>query len=435
MKTTFTYGFKRYFANTSWLMAEKVLRMTVALFVVIYVARYLGPERFGLLSYAISFVGLFSAFSTLGLDGIVVRELVKTLEKQHDLIGTVFVLKILGSVLTLGLLAIAVRFTQNDRFTNFLIFIIATGLVFQSFSVIDFYFQSRVQSKYVVFVHFTQMIISLILNVIFVAIKAPLLWFAVVSLINSSVLGLGLVVIYTYKRQQIWRWRTRLRVGKNLLKDSWPLILSGITIAVYTKIDQVMIKEMLDAEAVGNYAAAVRLSEAWYFVPMVICNSLFPAIINAKKRSEELYYRRLQRLYDLTVWMAVVVALPTTFLSNWIIHILYGEQFSLASGVLAIHIWAGVFVFLGVASGKWFLAQNLQIYSFYRTFCGCIVNILLNLLLIQKYGIKGAAISTLISYSFATYFSLFTAPKTYMNLKLMTNSLTFQHVFKNRYTK
>lgn len=75
-------GFRRYFANTSWLFAEKILRMVVGLFVGVWVARYLGPERFGLLSYAQSFVGLFSAFATLGLDEIVVRELVKDESKR-----------------------------------------------------------------------------------------------------------------------------------------------------------------------------------------------------------------------------------------------------------------------------------------------------------------------------------------------------------------
>jgi len=150
----------------------------------------------------------------------------------------------------------------------------------------------------------------------------------------------------------------------SLLKDSWPLILSSMVIAIYMKIDQVMIKEMLDAEAVGNYAAAVRLSEAWYFIPMVISSSLFPAIINAKKISEKLYYDRLQKLYNLMVWMAISIALPMTFLSDWIVNLLYGAKYSEAGDVLMIHIWAGVFVFLGVASGKWFVAENLQLLSF-----------------------------------------------------------------------
>jgi O-antigen/teichoic acid export membrane protein len=205
-----------------------------------------------------------------------------------------------------------------------------------------------------------------------------------------------------------------------------------MAVSIYMRIGQVMIKEMMDAEQVGFYAAAVRLSEAWYFIPMAITASVFPAIINAKKQSDELYYQRLQKLYDLMVWLAVAIALPTTFLAPWVIRVLYGKAFSLAAGVLSIHIWAGVFVFLGVASGQWFIAENLQIYSFYRTLCGCIVNIILNFLLIPRYGVKGAAISTLVSYSFATYFSLLSAKKPFLNFKLMTYSLTLLSTLRKR---
>jgi len=165
-----------------------------------------------------------------------------------------------------------------------------------------------------------------------------------------------------------------------------------------------MIKEMLDSEAVGQYAAAVRISEAWYFIPMVICSSLFPAILNAKKQSEALYYSRLQRLYDMMVWMAIAVALPMTFLSDDIVRFLYGEAYSQSASVLMIHIWAGVFVGLGVASGKWYLSENLQQLLFLRTLCGGITNVALNIILIPVSGGLGAAIATLASQSMVCFF-------------------------------
>lgn len=175
------------------------------------------------------------------------------------------------------------------------------------------------------------------------------------------------------------------------------------------KIDQVMIKEMLDNKAVGDYAAAVRLSEAWYFIPMVITSSLFPAIINAKKISEELYYKRLQKLYDLMVWMAITIALPMTFLSDWVVNLLYGTKYSEAGNVLIINAWAGIFVFLGIASNKWFMIENLQQFLFYRTFAGAIFNFILNVILIPEIGIQGAAIATLFSQMIAAYlFDFFT---------------------------
>lgn len=402
-------GFMRYFKNTSWLMAEKILRMVVGLFVGIWVARYLGPDKFGLLSYAQSFVGLFAAISTLGLDGIVVRELVKRPEKEYVLIGTAFVLKIFGAFLTLVLLAVAVHFTSNDHYTNLLVFIIASATIFQSFNVVDLYFQSKVLSRYVVYANIVSLFASSIVKVLLILNEAPLIAFAWVVLFDSFILACGFIYFFVrHSAFNIQHLKFKGETAVSLLKDSWPLILSGVVVGIYMKIDQVMIKEMLDSEAVGQYAAAVRLSEAWYFLPMVITTSLFPAIVNAKKVSEELYHERLQKLYDLMVWIAVAIALPMTFLSDWVVNLLYGAKYSEAGSVLTIHIWAGIFVFLGVASGKWFVNENLQMLSFYRTFLGATINIVLNILLIPKFGIQGAAFATLVSQIVAAYiFDLF----------------------------
>ena len=392
-------GFMKYFKNTSWLFFEKMLRMFVGLFVGIWVTRYLGPERFGLFSYAQSFVGLFVVIATLGLDGIVVRELVKDESRTNDLIGTAFYLKLIGAILTLLVLVIATQFTSNDRYTNLLVFIIASATIFQSFNVVDLYFQSKVLSKYVVFSNIISLFISSIVKITLILINAPLVAFAWAILFDSIVLALGFIYFFLkYSISEIKKIKFNKTIAISLLKDSWPLILSGVVISIYMKIDQVMIQDMLGSEAVGQYAAATRLSEIWYFIPTILVSSLFPAIVNARKQSEELYYSRLQKLFDLVVWIAIVIALPMTFLSDMIVDILYGKQYSQAASVLMIHIWASIFVFLGVISSNWYINENLQLLAFLRAFYGMISNIFLNLLLITKYGIQGAAIATLISY-------------------------------------
>ncbi|WP_103560202.1 flippase [Campylobacter concisus] len=389
----------KYFKNTSWLFFEKMLRMFVGLFVGIWVTRYLGPERFGLFSYAQSFVGLFVVIATLGLDGIVVRELVKDESRTNDLIGTAFYLKLIGAILTLLVLVIATQFTSNDRYTNLLVFIIASATIFQSFNVVDMYFQSKVLSKYVVFSNIISLFISSIVKITLILINAPLVAFAWAILFDSIVLALGFIYFFLkYSISEIKKIKFNKTIAISLLKDSWPLILSGVVISIYMKIDQVMIQDMLGSEAVGQYAAATRLSEIWYFIPTILVSSLFPAIVNARKQSEELYYSRLQKLFDLVVWIAIVIALPMTFLSDMIVDILYGKQYSQAASVLMIHIWASIFVFLGVISSNWYINENLQLLAFLRAFYGMISNIFLNLLLITKYGIQGAAIATLISY-------------------------------------
>lgn len=399
-------GFMKYFKNTSWLFGEKILRMFVGLFVGIWVARYLGPEQFGLFSYAISFVGLFTVIATLGLNDIVVRELVKDESRRDELIATAFWMKLMGALVLFIILAIAINFTSNDTYTNILIFIVASAAIFQSFNVVDFYFQSQVMGKYTVYVNIISLFLSSIIKIFLILNEAPLIYFVCVVLFDSFILAIGFSYFFFKKTKiRVKELKFKMKISASLLKDSWLMMIAGAAIALYMRIDQVMIKEMLDSEAVGQYAAAVRLSEAWYFIPMVIASSLFPAIINAKKVNEELYYARLQNLYDLMVWMAIAIAIPMTFMSDWVVNLLYGEQYNQAGSVLMIHIWAGVFVFLSVANDKWFYVENKAKLLTFKVLTGALSNILLNALLIPLYGIIGAAIATIISYSISVMWS------------------------------
>jgi O-antigen/teichoic acid export membrane protein len=401
-------GAMKYLKNTSWLFAEKILRMTLGLFVGIWVARYLGPEQFGLFSYAQSFVALFTAFATLGLDGIVIRELIKDESQRDKLLGTAFTLKLMGGIAVLLFLAIAMFFQSSDSLTTILIFIIASATIFQSFNVIDFYFQSKVLSKYVVYSNVLSLLISSIIKVVLILNEAPLIDFAWVVLFDSFILAIGFIYFYLKNELSFRMWRFNKEQAVTLLKDSWPLILSGVVVTVYMKIDQIMIKEILSNEAVGQYAAATRLSETWYFIPVVISASLFPAILNAKQQSEMLYYSRLQKLYTLMVWLAIAIALPMTFLSDWVINLLYGDAYNQAGNVLMIHIWSGVFVFFGCAWAKWMLAESFQLTIMKMQILSLITNVILNSILIPLYGIEGAAVATFLSYSLGhTVFALF----------------------------
>ena len=394
------------------MFAEQILRIVAGLFVGIYVARYLGPERFGVYSYAAAFVALFGAIARLGLDGIVVRDLVNHPQERDVYLGTAFWLKLIGAFVTLGLLAIAVQFTSNDATTNLYIFIIASGLIFQSFDVVDFHFQSKVLSKYVSIAKLIQLTLSSMLKLYFIFTQADLFWFVLVSLTDQISLAISLT--FAYWRQKIGSFfgYFNFSTAKAMFRSSWPLILSGLAISLYMRIDQIMIKEILGEREVGLYSAAVRLSEAWYFVPVIIATSLFPAIINAKKISQELYNKRLQRLYFIMIYLAVGVALPVTFMAESIVVILYGASYKEAGIVLSIHIWAGIFVGLGVVNGQWFVAENLQKIATLNTLIGAATNVVLNYFFIPIYGISGAAFATFASYGVAAYLSLLVHKKT-----------------------
>lgn len=418
-------GFRRYFANTSWLFAEQLLRMVAGLLVGIWVARYLGPEQFGIFSYAIAFTSLFNSIAKLGLDGIVIRDLVKEAENRDIYLGTAFWLKLLGALLMLGIVAIAMQLTSSDPLTNLYILIIASGAIFQSFEVVDFYFQSKVLSKFVSICKMAQLFISSLLKLYFIYTGAELIYFVLVTLLDQVTLALSLYIAYRFQELGSFYGHFNKAIAKQLLKDSWPLIFSGLVIMIYMRIDQIMIKEMLGERDVGLFSAAVRLSEVWYFIPVIISTSLFPSIVNAKKISDKLYDTRLRRLYTFMIWLAIMIALPMTFLSNWLVTLLYGEAYREAGQILMIHIWAGVFVFMGVASSKWFISEGLQRHLTINTVAGAIMNILLNIFLIPKYGIYGAAIATVMSQALASYFMNILFKRTRLNFFRLTRSVVF----------
>ena len=411
------------------MFAEQLLRMVAGLLVGIWVARYLGPEQFGVFSYAIAFASLFSSIAKLGLDGIVVRDLVREPDQRDLYLGTAFWLKLGGAFVMLGAVALATQLTSSDRTTNLYILIIASGAIFQSFEVVAFYFQSRVLSKFVSICKMMQLLISSLLKLYFILTGADLICFVLVTLVDQMTLALSLYMAYRYQKLGGFYRHFDMTIVKQFLRDSWPLIFSGLVIMIYMRIDQIMIKEMLGEREVGLYSAAVRISELWYFIPSIITSSLFPSIINAKKISEKLYYTRLQRLYTLMVWLAIAIALPMTFWSDWLVILLYGEAYREAGFVLMIHVWAGVFVFLGVASESWLISENLQRISFYRAFLGAGINVILNFVLIPIYGLIGAAIATVIAQAMAVFVFDSLSKKTRIVFFMKLNTLNIVKIF------
>lgn len=390
--------------NIGWLFADKILRMGVGLFVGVWIARYLGPEQYGLWNYAIAFTSLFAAFATLGLDGIVVRELVKNPERQNELLGSAFALKLIGGLLTILITMLAISIVRSgDMLTLWLVGLSAAGFVFQSFNVIDFYFQAKVQSRYTVYANNSAFILITLTKIGLLLNGAPLIAFAWVGLAEAALIAIFLLVAYRANHYNIWAWRYDGRVAHELVKDSWPLLLAGLAVMFYMRVDMVMLQQMASDREVGIYAAATKLSEVWYFLPMLIVASVSPEIIKCHGTDTGLYIRRLRRLYFLMVWLAIGVSLPLSLLSDWIVDILYGVEFKDAAPVFAVHLWASLAVFLGVASSQYLLVEQLQKISFYRTLIGLLFNIAFNLLLIPRMGAIGAAIATVLSYFIATF--------------------------------
>ena len=399
--------FKGVVTNIGWLFADRILRMGVGLVVGVWVARYLGVEQFGTFNYAAAFVALFSTFASLGLPSLIIREITNEPEKKEQILGTAFWLQLSGGIATLLLAITTISILRHDDpVTIGLVSILASVSIFQAFDTIDLWFQSQVNSKYTVLAKNAAFLVVTLFKVLLISIHAPLLSFAWATLAEAAIGSVGLIYCYKLQGYFISMWKWDFHMAKKLLRESYPLIFSGMAVVIYMKIDQIMLGEMIGSQSVGIYSAATRISEIWYFIPTAIAASISPAIFSAKKEGDEiLYYRRIQQLLRLLSKIAIIIAVPMSFLSGDVVTILFGSEYSAAGPILAIHIWAAVFVFMGVGTSSWFIAEGLTYLTFRRSLIGAAINIILNFVLIPMYGGIGAAIATVISQAFASFIS------------------------------
>lgn len=417
--------------NTSWLFVDRILRMGVGLLVGVWVARYLGPEQFGLFNYAIAFVAMFSAIATLGLNGVVLRDLVKEPEGANSILGTTFILQFIGGVVAFGLAMLVIGYVRpTDALVRLMVAVLSFVMVLKATEVVKYWFESQVESKCTVLVENAMFLVFACIKVILILNQAPLMAFVWAVLAEALLVAIALLSVYVWQDKSLSDWKVQSLRAKFLLKDSWPFIVSGLAIMGYMRIDQIMLGQMLGDEAVGIYSAAVRISEVWYFIPLAITASVFPSIIEAKKQSETLYYHRLQQLFNLTVALAFFVAISMTFLSDWIVVSLFGEAYSQSGPVLSILIWAGVFVVLNFTSGRWLINEGYNLLALKRNLMGLVVNIILNIYLIPLYQSKGAALATLFSYFIASYASDFFSRKTRKVFLQKTYALFFVSIIK-----
>ena len=424
---------RKYFSNTSWLLGERILRMGVSLFVGIYIVRYLGPEKYGLLSYTMSFVWIFSALLDLGHREIIVRELVLYPEQRNVILGSAILLRLSGAVFLVSGVAIGLQLVDNDEQTSLMIVIIALGMAFQSWELIDYYFQSQVQSKYTAWAQTVQLIVASLIKIYLIIWQAPLIYFAAIFSLEYVITAALFLIMYKWQVGSFPIRNCNLKYAKQILKNSFPLLLTSMAILIYMKIDQVMLKELVDTETVGTYAAAVKLCEVWYHIPVLIAVSLYPAIIGVKDKDPALYHAQLQKLYTLLVWVALVLAIPITFLADWIIYILYGNEYIESVIILKIYVWAGIFVSMSLANNKWMVIENFQNYILLTTLLGMSSNIIFNVILIPSYGAPGAAVATLISYGIGSYLSLFLFAKVRKGFWFATKSINPYSVFTFSY--
>lgn len=395
-------------------MGEKIVSIGLAFMATVFVARYLGPENFGTLAYAISLAALFAAAGHMGLSGLVVREIVKDASGRSEILGTVATLKFIGMATGYVILLIYAATYEGLGTTNFyLISIAGAALLFRPLDVIDFWFQAFIQARYVAIARLSAHLATTTFKLILVFAGSSLVYFATAQVLQTALAALLLLLFFKFKAElKLTHWRFSWPRACEFLRQGWLIYLGSIFAVIYLKVDQVMLRWLSDTQEVGQYAVAAQLSEAWYFIPTAIIASFFPKLIKLREQDETLFMYRMQQLFDALLLMSLAVAITMTIAAPWIIAVFFGSDYEASASILVIHIWAAIFIFMRAAFSKWILIEGALIFSLITQGFGALVNVLLNLALIPEYGGIGAAYATLLSYAIASFVMLFFYHKT-----------------------
>lgn len=414
--------------NAVWLAVEQGAQLFAGLFVGLYVARYLGPEGYGLLGVSQGVLAVCATVSALGLNQIVMRDCATRPDLRDQVLSaSIFLMAFAG--LVIFLIAVAACAIANPIPPWLaLSAIILAGLPFRAFDVFVWDLQAASKARRAVPPRIAQVIFSSLARVAGVWRQQPLSVFAVIAGVEPI---LGGVFVKAVHRRFASPWRYLLPTIPGillLLRESWPLLLSSISVVLYIKCDQFMLLAMRGETETGVYAAAARLSELWYFVPGVICTASYPPILKLRENSSALYETCFNLRYDVLVLFSVVISLGITFFAAPIVAMLLGTGFSGSALVLQIHIWSLIPVCLGVASTQWLVAEKMSRIVTARTLIGLTLNIGLNFWLIPPYGAVGAAIATTLAYTCSTFAGLLVTRRSRSLFVELTKSLLFIHI-------
>ena len=395
---------KNILQNIKWLGADKIYNMAISFVMLSFVSRYLGPELFGKWNYIASIIALVSIPATLGLERMVKREILKDDSQINLVLGSCFILQLVSGLFFYICIALyAIYFERNS--TNMkIMLILGTSLLLGSFGFINYYFDTKLKSKFNVLSKNIGGSVFHIIRIGLMLKSLNIIYFAIGKLISNLIAKVLIVYYYFKKKEAKLKLEYNSKIAIKLLRESFPLLIGSIAVIVYMKIDQIMIANMISESEVGIYAAAARLSELWYFIPSVISTSTLPMLIGSKKKSQKKYLQQIQSTLNQYAIVAYLITIPTIILAWYIVSIIYGAEYISAVPMLRIHIFSCVFIFVGIGASNIILIEDYLVFGLMTAIGGAVVNIVFNIVLIPLYGGIGASISTLISYSFARVF-------------------------------
>ena len=382
--------------NASWIIICRVVQAVLALIISMITARYLGPSNFGLLNYAISLVAFVLPVMRLGLSSILVQEFVSEPEKEGETLGTSLLLSFVSSLVCVAGVNFFVSLTNaGEKDTILVCALYSTVLVFQVFEMINYWFQARLMAKYSSIVALIAYSVVSIYKIYLLVTQKSIYWFSVANTLDYLIIAIGLFILYKKKGDQKLSFNSAR--AKRMLSISKYYIISDLMVVVFAQTDRVMLKAMIGNAATGYYSAAITCAAMTQFVFVAIIDSMRPAILEGKKASEEIYLLNLSRLFSVITYLSLAQCIGMTGLAPVIIHVLYGPQYEASISALQIVVWYTTFSYLGAARNIWILAEGKQKYLWQINLFGALANVALNAVLIQKLGVNGAALASLIT--------------------------------------
>lgn len=410
--------------NTTWLLADRIVRLGLGLYLNIRLARYLGPQQFGLLNYATAFVTLFIPIATLSLDSLVIRDLVRNPQHKLETLGAVLALRLAAAIsavfLAFGLILLL---RPNDSLVYWLIGITAAGMLFQTFDTIDLWFQSQLQSRLTVYAKNSAFLLLTVAKLVMIKMGAPLIAFAWASTAELFVGAVGLFIAYQSQGASLRQWRINPQRAARLLIECWPLALSGFAAYLQAKADQVLIGDLLGDAELGQYSVALRLVEVFGFIPIIIQSSVAPVVTRAKDQGDKRYYQVLLNIYRLMFVLFALIATPLFLFSTPLVTMLFGHEYLAAGRLLPLFSLRLLFTNFGVAKNLFVVNNGLFRYSLIATMIGAAVNLALNFLLIPSYGSPGAIVAMISSFLVSVFLIDLFYPEARRNLRMMVKAI------------
>jgi len=387
----------RLVKNTSVIFISQILSYVLGFFITMYTARYLGAEGYGILSLALSITGIFGILADLGLNTLMVREVARNKELADTYISNTFLMKMVLSILTFGLMFSVVNIIGYSSTVSTVIYLITFSVILNAFTgVLNAVFQANEKMEYVSVSTILSSAAMLVGTAVGIYYHYDVIYFAMLYIISYGLVFIYISIMYLWKFS-LPKIHIDMSFWKPTIKEAWPFGITSLSGTLYTYIDSIMLSIIQGNTVVGWYSAAYRLMLITLFIPNTVNTAIFPVMSRFYTSSRDSLNLMYERYFKYMLIIGIPMGFGTTILADKIIMLIFGSGYSQSVLALQILIWTMVFTFAGASFVQLLQSVNRQIVITKISIICVLINILLNLVLIPRYSYIGASFATLLT--------------------------------------